>query len=404
MQPDELQIATYKGVEWLVTEGPTSGGKKTVAKRPLNSDRQTIEELGRQPREYTLNGQVSARYNPDGSIRVPYRVQRRRLIDAFESEGPGVLIHPFLGRMENLVALRFRIGETSTSLGMAPLEVTFAPDDGSSLPRVDESVVGSITEASEAVLTSVDADIADRFEVEAQQQGVFEDALDRVQSAAQAYRSAIRRVALIGEPVVEVLDQVDELEEEATAFALDPIALADRIVTIARDIEASFDDKPLAYRTFVRLFGFGDELGRLAENTLARITRQRNRDAINGGVQAGALAGAYLAAAERDDYETTDDLLTVELELEAQYDKIRDQGTAPGEILDALADLRVATLRFFAQQRDVRPRIIEIETPLVSVRVLAFRYYGATDQADVIARLNDSPDGLVEGRVRILSP
>lgn len=404
MDPRELQIASYKGVEWLVSEAPTSGGKKTVTKRPLNSDRQFVEELGKVPRRFTLNGEVTARTNPDGSIRVPYRVQRQRLVDAFESPGPGVLVHPFLGRIENLVAVSYTIRESAKSLGMASLEVTFEVDFGTSVPSLDESVVGSVTDASEAVLNAVELDIGDRFEVQAQQQGVFQDALERVQAAAQAYESAIRRVALVGEPVVDVLDDVAELEDEATAFALDPISLADRIVTLARDIDGSFDDPLLAYRTFVRLFGFGDDLERLIQNTRARVTRQRNRDSLNGGVQASALAGGYLAASQRDDYETTDDVAAVEAELEAQFQKLVASGLLVASTRRTLSELRVTTRRFFNEQRDVRPRVIEVQTGLVSARLLAFRFYGVTDQAETLARLNDSADGLLEGTVRILSP
>lgn len=112
---DQLQEARFKGREFLVPSESESGGKKVaIHEYPGTSDR-FVEELGR--RLPTFN--VTAILHGLNVVQ-----QRDRFTATLVSDGPGILIHPYLGQVRVSV-VDYTVRTSDTSLGQVIYDIEF---------------------------------------------------------------------------------------------------------------------------------------------------------------------------------------------------------------------------------------------------------------------------------------
>ncbi|MBR8316066.1 DNA circularization N-terminal domain-containing protein [Burkholderia dolosa] len=93
---EKLRPASFRGVPFQVFDDKTPVGRRVVVHDYPRRDHSYPEDNGRKTREYTMTAFVIGPNCLD---------QRDKLLDALEQEGPGELIHPWLG------ALRVQPGE-----------------------------------------------------------------------------------------------------------------------------------------------------------------------------------------------------------------------------------------------------------------------------------------------------
>ena len=403
MNPEELQRASFRGVPFLVSSAGTSGGRRLVRKRFPNSDRQVLEDLGLNPREFNVSGVLAARRNATGGEIQGYREVRNAFLAALEKRGSGALVHPFLGRFESLGVVTYNLNEDMTRLGDATIEITFAIDDTDGVPQQTGSVVGSVTTGSESVSVAAKADVVERFEVTPSSPGNFADAVAKATEVLASVTGAVEVIAIADEVVDDFADLTENYEDEIVSlmtdsdlFGKDTVVLVEQIIDLYTDVEDAFD-------SLTRLFGFGDDDVAILPTTAGKTERKQNRDVLTSTVQAVALSQAYLAASSFV-FTTTEDVDEVSEALEAQFQKLSDAGVMGEDVEESLSLLRVTAGEFFDQQRDLRPQVITVRTTLTSTRLLAYQYYGSSDQGDTIALLNGFADAaVIEGDVKVLS-
>jgi len=399
----DLQRASFRGVPFLVSSTGLTGGRRQVLKRFPNSDRQALEDLGRTPREFSISGIIAAQRDAAGGVIRDYREVRNALVNALEERGPGVLVHPFLGKFNSVGVMSFSLTEDMTRLGDATIEMTFAVDDADALPQATESVVGSVSNGADAVTSAAEADIGDRFEVTETFPGNFSDAIAKATDIATQVRGAIQVSAATASEIDSFDASLTGFEDDVVDLVNDPDLLGQDGVALVTGIRGIYGSSTDAFRSLEKLFGYGDDDVRILPTTAGRIERQRNRDILNSNVQATALAQAYLSAAETE-YDNTDAIDSVSERLEAQWTKLLAADTMSDDTEEALAKLRVTSNRFFDEQRDLRPQVVEVRTDLTSARLLSFSYYGSSDQGDTLTKLNDFDDpSAIEGTVKVLS-
>ena len=80
---DEAQIinGSYKGIPIAIDSGSVEGGRKTAIKQFPSRDTQSVEDLGRRPRKYSLEIIISDKQGQD------YFAYRNALLDALDSSG-----------------------------------------------------------------------------------------------------------------------------------------------------------------------------------------------------------------------------------------------------------------------------------------------------------------------------
>ena len=129
---DEAQIinGSYKGVPIAIDSGSIEGGRKTSVKQFPSRDTQSVEDLGLRPRKYSLEIIISDKQQQD------YFAYRNSLLAALESRGPGELIHPLYGRIENVVAVNYSLNESFGSFGDTTVSVNFEVNENTGIPPV----------------------------------------------------------------------------------------------------------------------------------------------------------------------------------------------------------------------------------------------------------------------------
>lgn len=109
-EPGSFRGATFR------TEGhERSGGRRVALHEFPNRDEPLSEDLGRRARNFSIDCHV---------LGEDYRIQRDALIDALEGKGPGLLVHPWHGRMM-VTVLDFTQSESTDAGGMASFRIEF---------------------------------------------------------------------------------------------------------------------------------------------------------------------------------------------------------------------------------------------------------------------------------------
>jgi prophage DNA circulation protein len=350
-----------------------------------------------------LTGTVAPRRDAAGLVIQSYQDVRDGLLRALESGGPGILIHPFLGRLEQIVARTYSLRESTTQLGDSPIDITFEVSNSDGLPQAEEDVLGSVLAAQDSVSTAVGADVADRFSVTAAFTGNFRDALDKLDSFVGAVQSATQPAAIEASELDEFSREVADFSETIASLVSSPQDLSDSVVGLFNTMDGLYATPEATLGAFERLFDYGEDDLPFTQDTAGRIERQRNRSLLNDDVQSLALSHAY-AQASQVDFTTEEAIDEAAGRLEDQYQRIEDRGTTDAAVLEELRQQRVTVAGFFDAQKDLKPKTITVRTSPTSTRLLAYRYYGSSELGDVIGELNGfQQSAYVEGDVLILT-
>ncbi|RQM76227.1 DNA circularization protein [Aeromonas jandaei] len=113
---DRLQPASFRGVAFKVDSDDLQVGRRTVLHEYPGRDTPSIEDMGRETREYAISAYL---IGPD------FISERDRLIEALEQAGPGELVSPWYGRMNVVVMGKQRISHSKADGGMCVVSFTF---------------------------------------------------------------------------------------------------------------------------------------------------------------------------------------------------------------------------------------------------------------------------------------
>lgn len=390
----ELKTAKYKGVEFLFTDMPTTGGNRLIKYNFPGSDKQAIERQGKMPRSYTLTAVIP---------HEDYYQQRDNLLRVLEDGEAGVLTHPTFGDVENVINGKYTLTEKLTEIGRAEIVIQFEVNDALGIPQQSGNLASQALALNESLVEQLTGDLADGYEVNLNFFGNFSDALENVNNIADSMND----VADFAEPL---LQNISDFRSTVNAFQgaignliQAPADLAGEISGLFEDVNNLFETPGTVLGAFKSLFDFGDDDPVVKNNTVGRVQRNENRQLIRSTMKTQALGYAYLNAAQST-YETTDDLDLVQDTLEEQYLEIRNNQVLSNEAAEVLDRLRVQAQKILDDVRVNTRSIITVETRMKPLSVLVYEYYGSTELVDTIASLNNiNQNAFVEGEIRILT-
>lgn len=114
-----LQPASFRGAEFHVEEDARASGRRVALHEYPKRNDPYAEDMGRRARRHVVEGYIIM------SPRDPnYLVARDALIEALETDGPGVLQHPLLGRM-SVMCDAYSVHESRTRGGFCVFSMTF---------------------------------------------------------------------------------------------------------------------------------------------------------------------------------------------------------------------------------------------------------------------------------------
>ena len=321
----------FKGIPIRIDSGDVSGGRKVSKKEFPNRDTQTIEDLGLQPRTYTLQIVIAPLTTPEGGVTntlQDYFEYRDAIIAAIEDKGPGELIHPLYGRVENVVATSYTITEDFTDFGRTRLNVTFEVSSDTGVPRQTITALSQLTQANTLVNDAVNADISNNYSVTTKFKNNFTDAGDKVNSIIDAAVESTSFLGAAADEINEFNSFIGELSANVNSLVIAPSELALSINNLFSNIDGLFGTVENTAKAFEGLFGFGgNDEDNVLPTTAGRIERQQNRAVLNGAVNASSLSYSYVNVAQiqfgnvREIEQASDDL-------EVQFQRVIISGSS----------------------------------------------------------------------------
>jgi prophage DNA circulation protein len=246
----QLVPASFKGVPFKVDEGGQAGGRRAALFEFAKSDTPYAEDMGRRGRKRGIAGYV---------IGDDYTAQRDALIEACESEGPGILIHPTLGAL-NVICDLYSTRESRLRGGICMFEFLFI-------------------EAGEAPSAAATDDTQDQVSSQADATGdAASSALDQALSVAF---DAGASVANIAEGVSILTDALTALNGTVTGQLGIP----------GSDLFFAINDLIAAAETDIRAMALGSPLLAVFEQATATGATLGGMNAVLAELQAAAPTG-----------------------------------------------------------------------------------------------------------------
>jgi len=367
---DELFAGSFRGAVFFVTSASTAGGRKQVKHEYPYSDRQKIEDLGFHPRNFKLTAIIpgATPTDPRG-----YLQKRDELLAALEQSGVGTLSHPFFSNTIQVVARPYTLNETMQALGRGEITLEFDYSNFATNPIPQQNSLSKIERLSTSVIGQVASDIAGVFRASFPLN--FESAISKLTSVSDAFGSYTRIYNQITSEVSSYGRLVTGFADDITQLIGLPTTLGQRIGGLISPVASLYNTPRTTYNVSRAFFNFGDDDPVILPTTLSRQQRSSNNAVITNAVQTGMLATAYQVIGEID-FATVDDVQATQTELETQYQKIVDTGQLSDDMFPLLLTLRTQVNDYLEQAKLTAPQIVEIETKVKPLSVIAFDFYG----------------------------
>jgi len=395
---DELSPGSYKGYTFLIANSRVAGGRKDVLHSYPNSNRQTVEDLGLRPRVYEVAAIINSNRQNEN-----YIDRRNGLLATLELGGPGTLIHPMFGIIENVVARTWTLVEDLTELGDGKINITFTVSDVVGVPFKSQNTLSVIEKHNDDFLAAINSDVADNFNVNVANLNSFTDSSDTLNDMADSFDSNTNFLQASADKINAYSKELSQFEADITSLVSSPQALSDAVNNLFLTIGDLYPTAEATADVLAGFFDFNDNKSARVETTASRIERNKNDNLMQAAMQNMALSLAYFNTAQIE-FETVTDIETRADALEIQYQKVIAADGLTVETKSELKGLRDNMQLFFDQQKLTARQLITINTPLTSARLLAYQFYGKSDEGEQILNLNNTGDAsFISGDVTILT-
>lgn len=278
----------FRGVEFFTDSHDFQGGRRRQIHEFPQRDEGRSEDLGRRLRRFNLDLLV---------IGDDYFKQRDKLIEALETEGPAVLIHPYLGR-KTVQAGSFSLRETVQEGRVARFTVDFAEAGVIIFP---ESLIDALSEtvigAGELINEGQNAfEVA--FDVANQTAFVIQAAANDLAAAADFLSDSVAKFTA---PLADLAFAIRNFKDDLNRLINLPGELADRIAANFQLLTDSLSDDPDTRQKILGNFQtLDDEFEVIPGDTPSRDRQRTNRQATINYNKQVAIANEAISATEID--------------------------------------------------------------------------------------------------------
>lgn len=373
---EKLYAGSFRGAVFYVTSATTTGGRKQVKHEYPYADRQKIEDLGFQPRNFKLTAIIPAETATDPR---GYLQKRDELLAALEQSGVGTLSHPFFSNTIQVVARPYSLSESMQNIGRGEITLEFDYTSHATNPQPQKNSLSKIQSKSAALIDGIKSDIAAKFQ--ALSPINFDSARAKLNAMTEAFRTGTSIYNQISSEVSGYARLVTDFAGDITGLIGLPTTLGARIVGLISPIASLYDDQRVTYSVASSFFSFGDDDPVILPTTVNREQRSQNNATITNAVQVGALCTAYQVIGEIP-FNTVDDVQATQNQLEVQYQKIVNTGELTDDTFPKLLELRTLVNDYLEQAKLTAPEVVEIQTKTRPLSVIAFDFYGYDTSLD----------------------
>lgn len=395
---DDLQPGSYKGVPFLISTSSISGGRKDVLHSFPNSEKQTIEDLGLNPRVYNVTAFINANTKNEN-----YLQKRDFFLSILEQSEPGTLIHPLYGRIDNVVARSFTLNENFTELGQGKISIVFGVTDDFGVPFRSQNTLSLIESSNNNYFAALNIDVAKNFNVNIKNLNSFQDSIETLNNVVTDFQKNTDFIQASSDKIDTYTKQLNDFSSNVTSLVSSPQNLADSINNLFIAVGNLYPSVDASVNVLTGFFDFNDNKTNRIENTTSRIERNKNDNIIKASMQNLSLSMAYLNTAQIK-FDTVTDIQIRSDALETQFRKVISLSILENETQDKIHILRDAYQLFIDEQKLNARQLITVNTNLTSARLLSYQYYADSTQGERLADLNNIDDvTFIEGNVTILT-
>jgi prophage DNA circulation protein len=384
---DQLRQGSYRNCPFFWQSLDADVGRRNVRHDyPLRDDAY-FEDMGKCPREFTLEMYV---IGPD------YMAARDLLMAAFETAGPGILVHPTYGTLKVDVTAKVKVRETTAEGGMARFTASFALSGQNKQPSTALDTAGNVSDKADAATAASQASYVKTFTVAKNPAFVRASALSGLQQLT-AKLKAIAQLIPTDLPASQFFSDLAGFETACSTLINTPSALANAIILRIYGAVALCTDPATAFGIWQGMFDFGSDWPAIAGTTPSRVQANANQAATIAIVRQAAVAGAAATSAEMT-FASRQDAVAVRTAVTDQLD-LQMESLTDITLYTAFADLRASVVTDIATRGANLALIVSYTPPqTVPALVLAYRLYGdATQAADIITRNKIRNPGFIPG-------
>lgn len=374
---DELLGASFRGVGFKVKATEVSVERRHVVHEFPLTDGGTPEDLGRRPREFTVDAYV---------LGANYQAAKRALIDATVMVGtPATLTTPWWAP-RTCYCSKARIRESAEEGGLAVFELEFIEvsdkEEGVTFAPKQKAKA-----AAQTVRQTTETGATQNLELVAQPDGVREGAAEEVRKIGLA----ISKLDWTHGPtstVAELAVNTRRMIEDASALSTSPADLVAIVRTSVEDVLAAASNARAALASYDILLEL--QAGELGGGTIDGQARDRNARLVIALARETAIALSTSAAVDIA-WESRQEAEAARARLYAHLDALEE--SAEDESYSALVALRSAIAGAVPDPDEDLPDIVTIipagETNTLAI---AYRLYDDPTRDDEIRARNNLPN------------
>lgn len=422
-----LQVGSFKGVPFLFRQASKTDGRLTVDYLYPYQTQQQVVDMGAQITTYTLEISTTG-------VGEQYFINRKRLIDAFRSQGAGTLVHPIDGTVKAQLTT-YTVNENIQQLGVAEFTATFKVTSEPQYPTASDSGQSDIefffnenlAIARAAFIANWDSDL------EFQSEFVFYDSY--VSNLAINFNVALTRTIVDKGKITPFTTSVNKIDNGAKATRIKNIRnagiFADNILNTynaMQDLSSDTSQKSLLNRQF---FGYssGNELEVITPssqkivknkksldifiNTISLLYEHLNTSNITYQIQddieaqSKVLNNQYYYIKNNNFYETifntTDQTKVNKTTVYATQIILNKQAVLENDNFESITESRDYVANYLSQQLTNAKRVVTIRVQNQSMVSLVYQLYGELSLYDTLVRLNQLGNpAYITGEIKIL--
>lgn len=387
---NKLRRASWRRVQFLVEEVETTGGQKTVTHLYPNSDRRTVENLGGFPEAYEVQAIVHG---------ADYFQTKKALRNALREAGEGVFIHPWDGEVKCFVDGQYSYTETDTQLGVTVFSFRLVVASPVIIPEAELTNLADIQALADAAQIACAEGVPDEFKVSDLYPQNFSKAQTQLEDLTRFINKKRSVFVQATSAISDVTRVVDNFTDSIAQLINVPAQLGVDLIQMYQSLRSLYTTPKERFDAFLQFFGFGDNDVDTSNTTVARTEAARNTSNIRNTANCTALVEAYRAAVEVD-YDTVEQIEEASDALEVQFQSIfdntnLDDATELGLTVETIAsvdDLRIGVQTFLNNKKLTAAQLVDIQSAIMPVQILSFRYYGTSENADEIISINNLTD------------
>ena len=370
---DKYREGSFRGVDFLITSHQLIGGRRKQDREFAKREIGNSEDLGKRLNTFTLEIFV---------LGDNYFEQRDNLIDALETEGAGILIHPYLGT-KNVQAGNYTLSETVDEGRLARFSVQFTEAGEIKFPDNPEDDLTATIENAAAVEEDSRNIFEKIFDTANQAASVVQSAADAVDSVVDFMEDAVKKVT---EPIANLTSAISNIKASVGDLIKLPGELAALIADMFNTLLGELSgDEDTASRILSQFANVDDSFVPVIGDTPSREKQRGNQDAIINLAKELALAGNARAVVEID-FVSTNAALEKQREIISGLDLQLDEA-GDDELFQSIKELQTSLTKVLP--RTGTTELITI-TPIITIPALVIAYdqFEDLDKEDEIVDQN----------------